>query len=154
MSVYKAEYIWIDGNKPTATLRSKTKIVPMGEEPPVWGFDGSSTQQAEGHASDCVLQPVFSCPDPVRGGADKLVMCEVMLTDGSAHITERMAFSRFGNKADVVYDDLAPLADGSSLALTTARADRSSDDAAILVSSSCFTKHTAPPRAAQRRLLP
>ena len=44
--VYKAEYIWIDGTTPTANLRSKTKIVPDGEQPPIWGFDGSSTQQA------------------------------------------------------------------------------------------------------------
>ena len=85
MSVYKAEYIWIDGSLPTAKLRCKTRVLAIGEEPPVWGFDGSSTNQAEGHASDCVLKPVFSCPDPVRGGADILVMCEVMLIDGTPH---------------------------------------------------------------------
>ena len=33
MSFYRAEYIWIDGTKPTAKLRSKTKIVPAGEKP-------------------------------------------------------------------------------------------------------------------------
>ena len=49
--VYKAEYIWIDGTTPTANLRSKTKIVPDGEQPPVWGFDGSSTQQAAAAAT-------------------------------------------------------------------------------------------------------
>ena len=46
-----AEYIWIDGQKPTAKLRSKTKIVdgPVKSlsELPDWGFDGSSTSQAE-----------------------------------------------------------------------------------------------------------
>ena len=36
----KAEYIWIDGKTPTAKLRSKTKIMDMGTEPPIWGFDG------------------------------------------------------------------------------------------------------------------
>ena len=30
---YKAEYIWIDGQQPTAKLRSKAKIVPDGEGP-------------------------------------------------------------------------------------------------------------------------
>ena len=85
MSVYKAEYIWIDGAVPTAKLRCKTKIVPKGQEPPVWGFDGSSTNQAVGHASDCVLNPVFTCPDPVRGGENKLVLCEVLNTDMTPH---------------------------------------------------------------------
>ena len=28
----KAEYIWIDGTKPTAQVRSKTKILEVGEE--------------------------------------------------------------------------------------------------------------------------
>jgi glutamine synthetase len=40
----QAEYIWLDGRQPTADLRSKTKILEKGEEPPVWGFDGSSTE--------------------------------------------------------------------------------------------------------------
>ena len=80
---YKAEYIWIDGQQPTAKLRSKAKIVPDGEDPPIWGFDGSSTNQAPGENSDCVLSPVLAVPDPVRGGNNKLVMCEVLLTDMS-----------------------------------------------------------------------
>ncbi|MFP5319913.1 MAG: glutamine synthetase [Acidimicrobiia bacterium] len=82
---YKAEYIWIDGTEPTAKLRSKTKILPDGADLPIWGFDGSSTNQAPGSASDCVLQPVFSCPDPIRGGDNVLVLCEVLLTDMSPH---------------------------------------------------------------------
>ena len=87
MSPFKAEYIWIDGSKPTAKLRSKVKILPNGDEPPVWAFDGSSTGQATAEESDCVLRPVFDCPDPVRGGENKLVMCEVLLTDMSPHPT-------------------------------------------------------------------
>ena len=84
---YQAEYIWIDGTEPSPLLRSKTKIVADGKEPPIWGFDGSSTNQAEGSDSDCVLQPVFVCPDPLRGESDKLVMCEVLLPDMSPHPT-------------------------------------------------------------------
>jgi len=87
MDVYRAEYIWIDGTQPTQRLRSKTKIVPQGEKPPIWGFDGSSTQQATGDRSDCVLQPVFTCPDPIRGGDNVLVLCEVMLVSGQPHPT-------------------------------------------------------------------
>jgi glutamine synthetase len=91
MSVYRAEYIWIDGSKPTAKLRSKAKVVPVGEAPPIWGFDGSSTNQAPGKNSDCVLKPVFVCPDPIRGGENKLVMTEVLLTDMSPHPTNTRA---------------------------------------------------------------
>ena len=84
---YQAEYIWIDGTEPTPLLRSKTKIVEEGKEPPIWGFDGSSTNQAEGSDSDCVLQPVFVCPDPLRAEGDKLVMCEVLHPDMTPHST-------------------------------------------------------------------
>jgi glutamine synthetase len=82
---YKAEYIWIDGTEPTAKLRSKTKILADGAELPIWGFDGSSTNQAPGDQSDCVLQPVKSVPDPIRGGDDVLVLCEVLDIDMPPH---------------------------------------------------------------------
>jgi len=85
MGNIKAEYIWIDGTRPTPKLRSKTKIIEAGATLPLWGFDGSSTNQAEGHASDCVLRPVFDCPDPVRGGDNRLVLCEVLTTDMDPH---------------------------------------------------------------------
>jgi glutamine synthetase len=88
---YRAEYIWVDGTKPTAKLRSKTKIVDDGADPPIWGFDGSSTNQAPGDKSDCVLRPVASFPDPIRGGDNKLVMCEVLLVDMSPHPTNTRA---------------------------------------------------------------
>jgi len=90
---YQAEYIWIDGHKPTPTLRSKTKIIPNGEKtPPIWSFDGSSTGQATGESSDCILQPVFQCPDPIRGGKNILVMCEVLLAStGLPHPTNMRA---------------------------------------------------------------
>jgi len=91
---YKAEYIWIDGTEPTAKLRSKTKIIADGAELGIWGFDGSSTNQAPGKASDCVLQPVFTCPDPIRGGDNVLVLCEVLLTDMSPHPTNTRALLR------------------------------------------------------------
>jgi glutamine synthetase len=85
----KLEYIWLDGYEPTANLRSKTKIVAFDGEPtledlPLWNFDGSSTRQAEGSSSDCLLQPVAVFPDPARKNA-MLVMCEVLLPDGTPH---------------------------------------------------------------------
>jgi glutamine synthetase len=87
----KAEYIWIDGTEPSPLLRSKTKIVSDRDNLPIWGFDGSSTNQAPGKASDCVLRPVFSCPDPIRGGDHVLVMAEVLLTDMTPHPTNTRA---------------------------------------------------------------
>ncbi len=94
MSFYKAEYIWLDGTEPTPQIRSKTKIVPKSEAPPIWGFDGSSTNQAPGDASDCVLSPVKTVPDPVRGGEHVLVLCEVLLTDMTPHPTNTRARCR------------------------------------------------------------
>jgi len=91
---YKAEYIWIDGTEPTAKLRSKTKILADGAEPGVWGFDGSSTNQAEGHSSDRVLKPVATYPDPIRGGANLLVLCEVFNIDDTPHSSNTRALLR------------------------------------------------------------
>jgi glutamine synthetase len=66
----KLEYIWLDGYKPTQSLRSKTMVRKdfdgTLEKCPNWVFDGSSTQQAPGGSSDCILKPVFICPDPDR----------------------------------------------------------------------------------------
>jgi glutamine synthetase len=91
----KAEYIWVDGTEPTKKLRSKTKILPAPvkslKDLPEWGFDGSSTNQAEGHASDCIMRPVFYCPDPIRGGDNVLVVTEVFSADGSVHSTNTRA---------------------------------------------------------------
>ena len=92
----KAEYIWIDGTEPTARLRSKTKVLADSASTavadlPIWGFDGSSTNQAPGDNSDCVLKPVAVFADPIRGGDDVLVMCEVLLIDMTPHPTNNRA---------------------------------------------------------------
>ena len=91
MSSYRAEYIWIDGSEPTQYLRSKTKVISKGESPSVWGFDGSSTNQAVGSDSDCVLNPVYTCPDPTRSEDDILVLCEVLNIDMSPHTSNHRA---------------------------------------------------------------
>lgn len=84
----KLEYIWLDGYKPTQSLRSKTKIEKdfsgKLEDCPMWSFDGSSTEQALGGSSDCLLKPVYICADPQRKEG-YLVMCEVLNADGSPH---------------------------------------------------------------------
>ena len=90
-----AEYLWLDGSMPTAQLRSKTKIiegtVTRLEDIPEWGFDGSSTQQASGHFSDCLLRPVRYISDPIRKENNILVMCEVFNADGSVHASNGRA---------------------------------------------------------------
>ena len=94
MSYAKLEYIWLDGYKPTQSLRSKTRVerefAGKLEDCPTWCFDGSSTEQAPGGSSDCLLKPVFICPDPARKFG-YLEMCEVMSPDGTPHVTNGRA---------------------------------------------------------------
>ena len=86
----KLEYIWLDGTEPTTQLRSKTKIVKSfgrdGGVAPIWGFDGSSTEQAEGGSSDCVLKPVRVYPNPLELN-NSVVLCEVWNVDDTPHET-------------------------------------------------------------------
>jgi len=90
----KLEYIWLDGYSPTQNMRSKTKVVDDFNgsllECPVWAFDGSSTKQAVGNSSDCLLKPVAIFPDPARING-WLVMTEVLNADGTAHISNGRA---------------------------------------------------------------
>ena len=87
--MHKLEYLWLDGCNPTQ-IRSKTKIVKSfgrnGGEAPIWGFDGSSTQQAEGNSSDCVLNPVRVYPNPLDTDSS-IVLCEVWNVNDTPHKT-------------------------------------------------------------------
>ena len=87
--IHKLEYIWLDGYSPEPNLRSKTKVITSETEPtleslPIWNFDGSSTQQAEGNFSDCLLKPVKLIRDPQRKNG-YLVLCEVLNPDMTPH---------------------------------------------------------------------
>jgi glutamine synthetase len=97
----KLEYIWLDGDENEPALRSKTKVMDIImtiddhinfdtflKKIPEWSFDGSSTMQAEGNKSDCILKPVKIINDPTRK-TGYLVMCEVMNTDGTAHVSNK-----------------------------------------------------------------
>ncbi len=87
------EYVWLDGSQPEPTLRSKIKIIDRYcsnlLEVPEWGFDGSSTQQAQGSSSDCILKPVRLYDSPFD--SDQLVLCEVYnvssMSGGTPHST-------------------------------------------------------------------
>lgn len=109
MNKIRAEYIWMDGHFPTQKLRSKTKVLDTAvkgiEELPLWGFDGSSTNQADGNDSDCMLKPVYKILDPIRGGNNLLVMCEVLNPDGTPHKTNTRA--QLVKTADVYKDEEA-----------------------------------------------
>jgi len=98
-----AEYIWNDGTTPTQKLRSKTKIFSFeGEQValshfPEWTFDGSSTGQATGDKSDCILRPVKFVEDPTRfvsGAYCYLVLCEVYDSNNKPHVTNTRAALR------------------------------------------------------------
>ena len=95
----KAEYIWFDGTEPTALIRSKSRVVEAEikhiniADFPGWGFDGSSTNQASGDNSDCVLTPVSFVPNPLEENSF-LVMCEVFDKAGNPHQTNTRAVLR------------------------------------------------------------
>lgn len=105
-----AEYIWLDGTEPTQQLRSKARIVSVPDEPtasdfPSWSFDGSSTGQASGEDSDCLIEPVRIVKDPRRGAGSYLVLCEVLNPDGTPHVSNHRA------KLRLVLDAAGPAAD-------------------------------------------
>jgi len=94
-----AEYVWIDGTYPTQGIRSKARIVQVPETPelsdfPEWSFDGSSTEQATGENSDCLLSPVRAVTDPLRGEGNHIVLCEVLNPEGTPHKSNRRAAFR------------------------------------------------------------
>ena len=84
--MHKLDYLWLDGCTPTQ-IRYKTKVVTefgKHEEAPIWGFDGSSTEQADGSSSDCVLKPVRVYSNPLEENAS-IVLCEVYNVDDTPH---------------------------------------------------------------------
>ena len=83
MTNYKTyEYLWLDGYQPESSIRSKIKATDESK-PPDWAFDGSSTQQADGGSSDCLLLPVQTYDNPTA--SDYLVMCQVLSADQTTH---------------------------------------------------------------------
>ena len=88
----KLEYVWLDGYKPEQSLRSKVRVDDYVD---AWSFDGSSTQQATGDKSDCILMPVaeYRTIDRIRADATRTspglegtyVMCEVLSANNEPH---------------------------------------------------------------------
>ena len=96
-NLVRLEYVWLDGYK-TPNLRSKVKYAKLSEvnldTVPEWGFDGSSTMQADGDNSDCILKPV-----KIYG--DSIVLCEVMNPDGTPHKSNTRAKLRESVKEEL-----------------------------------------------------
>tara|TARA_Y100000593_G_C4301408_1_gene333568 strand:+ start:316 stop:1377 length:1062 start_codon:yes stop_codon:yes gene_type:complete len=100
--LYKFEYVWIDGFRPWG-LRSKVKVLSLSKsdikalekglfKAEQWGFDGSSTGQAVGRDSDCILDPVRIYKDPIRDDdISYIVLCQVLNPDGTPHKTNKRA---------------------------------------------------------------
>lgn len=106
-----ADYIWLDGGHPTQSLRSKARIVDVPQKAgpadfPGWSFDGSSTEQATGEESDCLLKPVRVAVDPFLGPGNHLVLCEVLNPDGTPHETNQRA--RLRHVLDAIDQAAAP----------------------------------------------
>jgi len=72
-----AEYIWLDAAQ---TPRSKTKIMTARptklSDLPIWNYDGSSTEQAEGSNSEINIKPRAFFDDPFRGYPHVLVLTD------------------------------------------------------------------------------
>jgi len=98
---FRAEYIWLDGYQPEPNLRSKIKVVEIHthditlDDIPEWGFDGSSTKQADGNSSDCYLKPVRLYKN-LLDLSKIYVLCEVLDKDGIPHSTNDR--SKLGNE--------------------------------------------------------
>ena len=101
------EYVWLDGHK-TQNLRSKIKVIDYNNhlsgpiklgDVPEWNFDGSSTMQATGSESECILKPVrlYQSNDNPQ---TVYVLCGVMNADETFHETNmriKLATSRLHN---------------------------------------------------------
>lgn len=89
------EYIWIGGE---GELRSKARVMHKAvdnvKDLPEWNYDGSSTKQAEGHASEVLLLPGALFNDPFRGSPHKMVMCETMLPSGEPALNNNRYFAK------------------------------------------------------------
>jgi len=82
------EYVWLDGDD-TPHLRSKIKVAQSwAGDFPIWNFDGSSTRQAPGDSSECLLKPVRSYQ---WDNDHYIVLCEVTNSDGSPHVSNARA---------------------------------------------------------------
>eukprot|EP00438_Fugacium_kawagutii_P025715 Skav210471 [mRNA] locus=scaffold737:390169:414207:- [translate_table: standard] len=72
-----AEYIWLDAKQvPRSKTMTMTTLPKSVEGLRIWNYDGSSTEQADGHNSEIYLYPKAIFKDPFRGAPHILVLAE------------------------------------------------------------------------------
>jgi len=91
------EYVWISPghNGSSWSIRSKTKVfdydnlsdIMNPSNLPLWNFDGSSTNQANGEDSEVVIKPAAVFSDPFRPYNGFIVLCDTYLPNGDRHPT-------------------------------------------------------------------
>ena len=76
-------------------LRSKTRTVDFvptsPSQLPDWNYDGSSTNQADGHDSEVIIKPKALFKDPFRGGDNLMVLCDSYKPSGEPLISNKRA---------------------------------------------------------------
>merc|ERR1719401_476043 len=72
-----AEYVWLDAAQvPRSKTMTMTRRPTKPEDLRIWNYDGSSTEQADGHNSEVLLYPRAIFNDPFRGAPHILVVAE------------------------------------------------------------------------------
>jgi len=72
-----AEYVWLDSKQmPRSKTMTMTCRPEKAEDLRIWNYDGSSTEQADGHNSEVLLYPRAIFDDPFRGAPHILVLSE------------------------------------------------------------------------------
>jgi glutamine synthetase len=89
MNKFIIEYVWIGGN---SELRSKTRVIKRDiintiNDIPEWNYDGSSTNQAEGHDSEVIIRPVALYNHYNNSDRHRIVLCDTWLPNGEKHST-------------------------------------------------------------------
>jgi len=72
-----AEYVWLDAHQtPRSKTMTMTHLPRNVKDMRIWNYDGSSTEQAEGHNSEVLLKPRAIFKDPFRGGPHILCVAD------------------------------------------------------------------------------
>lgn len=80
------EYVWLGGKN---EFRSKVRVLELEgldvgiSKIPVWNYDGSSTDQADGNDSEVMIHPKRTFVNPFYKSKSLLVLCDTFRPDGT-----------------------------------------------------------------------